>query len=170
SDRFTGPAVVWIQPPTQPPRAAPSTLGTRFSSLSPAYMIQASESCFPLLRHLIPCAFVFALAKAGRSMLARIAMIAITTSSSIRVKPRWRGGGAFMGLILACLPGWIESRRVACADLPLLAGGTVLAADAKDHPFRDSLGISPEREPSIEAANVELCRGGGVKGEAQAAS
>src|SRR5206468_2522712 len=38
-----------------------------------------------LLRHLIPCAFCFDLPSAGRSMDARIAMIAITTSNSISV-------------------------------------------------------------------------------------
>src|SRR5688572_31391853 len=41
---------------------------------------------------LIPWALVLALANAGRSMPARIAMIAITTSNSMRVKP--------------CRPGW----------------------------------------------------------------
>jgi len=39
-----------------------------------------------LFKHWIPCAFVFALPKAGSNNAARIAMIAITTSSSIRVK------------------------------------------------------------------------------------
>src|SRR5688572_28694908 len=38
--------------------------------------------------HLIPCALVFAFASAGNSMLARIAMIAITTSNSIKVNPQ----------------------------------------------------------------------------------
>src|SRR6188508_3323557 len=45
-------------------------------------------SCFVLFMHMIPCAFVLALARAGRSMLARIAIMAMTTSNSIRVKPR----------------------------------------------------------------------------------
>src|SRR5262245_15561007 len=36
---------------------------------------------------LMPCAFVFDLANAGNSIPARIAMMAMTTSSSIRVNP-----------------------------------------------------------------------------------
>src|SRR5882724_9360646 len=36
----------------------------------------------------IPCARIFALLKAGNNIAARIAMIAITTSSSIKVNPR----------------------------------------------------------------------------------
>src|SRR5437762_10797787 len=39
-----------------------------------------------LLRQPMPCALVFALAKAGKRRPARMAMIAITTSSSIKVK------------------------------------------------------------------------------------
>src|SRR5256885_15404206 len=39
--------------------------------------------------HKIPCALVLALAKAGNSNPARIAMIAMTTNNSISVKP-WR--------------------------------------------------------------------------------
>src|SRR6267143_705174 len=46
--------------------------------------------CFILLKHLIPLAFSWALAKAGRSIDAKTAMIAITTSNSIRVKPLGR--------------------------------------------------------------------------------
>jgi len=44
-----------------------------------------------LLRHLDRRACSLARPRAGRSMLARIAMMAITTSSSIRVKARRRG-------------------------------------------------------------------------------
>src|SRR5256885_1370444 len=42
--------------------------------------------CRALLMQLMDCAFCFDLARAGKSMLAKIAMIAITTSSSINVK------------------------------------------------------------------------------------
>ncbi len=41
-----------------------------------------------LLAQRAPCAFIFDWLKAGSSMLARIPMIAMTTSSSIRVKPK----------------------------------------------------------------------------------
>src|SRR5262245_13013416 len=61
----------------------------------------------------MPCALVFALARLGRSMLARMAMIAITTSNSIKVnaamagwrdtgrKPRECEGAALMALNIA---------------------------------------------------------------------
>jgi hypothetical protein len=40
-----------------------------------------------LLTHWIPCALALALDKAGKSRAARMAMIAMTTNSSIKVKP-----------------------------------------------------------------------------------
>src|SRR5579883_2525926 len=43
--------------------------------------------CRRLFRHPVRWPFDFALVKAGNSIAARIAMIAITTSSSMRVKP-----------------------------------------------------------------------------------
>src|SRR5438552_19040327 len=50
-------------------------------------MTQARPSCFMLLKQEMPCALVLALLRAGTSIPARMAMIAITTSSSIRVNP-----------------------------------------------------------------------------------
>src|SRR5260370_42655104 len=49
-------------------------------------MLHASVSCFWLLKHVAACALNLALDKAGSSIAARIAMIAMTTSNSIRVK------------------------------------------------------------------------------------
>src|ERR1700759_2130407 len=47
-------------------------------------------SCLMLLRHEIPWARTLALDRAGKSIAARIAIMAMTTSNSIRVKPaRW---------------------------------------------------------------------------------
>src|ERR1035437_8504320 len=46
----------------------------------------ANCNCFMLLRQAIPCALFLAFARAGKSIAARMAMIAITTSSSISVK------------------------------------------------------------------------------------
>src|SRR5262245_57444394 len=60
------------------------------SRLSPAYMIHATVSCRLSLMHEEAKAFIFALLKAGRSIAARIAMMAITTSSSINVNPARR--------------------------------------------------------------------------------
>jgi len=47
--------------------------------------------CRRLERQLVWRAFSRALAKTGKRIAARIAMIAMTTRSSIRVKPRLRG-------------------------------------------------------------------------------
>src|SRR5579863_4783354 len=59
--------------------------------LSPAYICQESPNCFKLLRQVIDCALSLARANAGRRSPARMAMIAITTRSSMSVKPEdWR--------------------------------------------------------------------------------
>src|SRR2546426_1629974 len=63
------------------------------SSLSSAYMTHERPSCFRLLRHVMPCAFVFALDSVGKSMDAKIAMMAMTTSSSMRVNARLESFG-----------------------------------------------------------------------------
>ena len=44
--------------------------------------------CFRLFRQEIRCAWSLDLDKAGNSKAARMAMMAITTSNSIKVKPR----------------------------------------------------------------------------------
>ena len=49
-------------------------------------MIQASASCLVLLMQLMPWAFVFDLLRAGSSIAARMAIMAMTTNSSINVK------------------------------------------------------------------------------------
>jgi hypothetical protein len=51
-------------------------------------MVSPSPSCFILDMHIVRWARALALLKAGRSIAARIAMIAMTTSNSIKVKPR----------------------------------------------------------------------------------
>src|SRR5436190_24232056 len=84
---------IWAFPTTQQPggllgEPAPSDnwfRGKR-SLLSLGYMKQARPSCLRLFTHLICCAFTLALLSAGNSIEARIAMLAITTSSSIKVK------------------------------------------------------------------------------------
>src|SRR5215469_2453510 len=55
------------------------------SWLSLAYINQAVESCFSLLKQLACAAFSLALDKAGSRSDARMAIIAITTSNSISV-------------------------------------------------------------------------------------
>src|SRR6185369_10959954 len=56
------------------------------------YMTQAKPSWRRLERQAVREAFILALERAGSSMAARMAMMAMTTSSSIRVKARleWR--------------------------------------------------------------------------------
>src|ERR1035437_6003796 len=60
---------------------------TSQSLLSPVYINQHVESCFILLRQPIACALPLALDNAGSNSAARMAMIAMTTSNSIKVKP-----------------------------------------------------------------------------------
>ena len=59
-------------------------------------------SCLLLFMHEMPCALVLALARAGNNMPAKMAIMAITTSNSIRVKPPrlpWWGVYCFFILI-----------------------------------------------------------------------
>src|ERR1039457_758211 len=58
---------------------------TSQSLLSLVYITQARQSCFVLLRHWVVLALSLALADRKSTMAARIAMIAMTTSSSIKV-------------------------------------------------------------------------------------
>src|SRR5215831_16289940 len=57
------------------------------SLLSVAYIIQKLANCFSLLVHWMRLAANFALAKAGKSIAARMAMMAMTTRSSMSVNP-----------------------------------------------------------------------------------
>ena len=51
-------------------------------------MVQPKVNCFMLLRQLVALAFSLAFDSTGSSSAARIAMMAITTSSSSKVKAR----------------------------------------------------------------------------------
>jgi hypothetical protein len=62
--------------------------------------------------HEILCALAFALLKAGNNIAARIAIMAMTTSNSINVKP--------LGWVLVC---FIELENSKCIFLPFLASG-----------------------------------------------
>jgi len=55
--------------------------------LSFSYNNAPVASCFTLLRHCMFFALIFAAASAGSSSAAKMAMMAITTSNSISVKP-----------------------------------------------------------------------------------
>src|SRR5437762_14028357 len=58
------------------------------SPSSDAYMIHAFWSWLRLFAHTVDCALDLAFASAGKSIPARIAIMAMTTRSSIRVKAR----------------------------------------------------------------------------------
>src|SRR4051812_4650792 len=94
------------------------------SLLSLAYMCQARDNCLLLFMHWIPWAFILALLNAGKSIAARIAMIAITTSSSIKVKPAW---------VVPRSNRWLKGRRVQFisfyATILLLYGGYPASVD-----------------------------------------
>jgi hypothetical protein len=62
-------------------------MGGSQSPLSLLYTYTATASCFKLFRHAIWLALALACASAGRSMEARIAIIEMTTRSSINVNP-----------------------------------------------------------------------------------
>src|SRR5262245_53907531 len=64
-----------------------------------------NESCLRLLTQEIAWALPFAFASAGKSIAARMAMMAMTTSSSIRVNPdlpegRKRAADIFMAFVV----------------------------------------------------------------------
>src|ERR1035437_9929111 len=89
-------------------------------------MFQASIICLVLLMQEMLCAFCLAFVSAGKSIAARMAMIAITTSNSMRVKPAWRES------VFCCLVwGFIGFRYQLCKSFafhpakkqaPVLAG------------------------------------------------
>src|SRR5258708_10142924 len=85
---------------------------TIWSELSLLYMCQANIICLVLFMHMMPCAFVFALANVGRSIPARIAMIAITTRSSIRVNPERsvRADGLAGEIFIGLRQAWAKCR------------------------------------------------------------
>src|SRR5690349_6480276 len=64
------------------------SFGGRMSWLSTAYRCQHTASCLRLLRQPTVRALSLALARAGKSRAARMAIMAMTTSSSMRVNAR----------------------------------------------------------------------------------
>src|SRR6266498_1538810 len=80
------PSVPGHQPTDCPKDEAPmGALGTRKSFQSLLYMAQAIVIWCLLLRQWVRWAFALALDSAGRSMAAKMAIMAITTSNSISV-------------------------------------------------------------------------------------
>src|SRR5215831_16725368 len=96
-------------------KSIPSELSGKKSRLSPAYMLIAVPHCLRLLLHCARTADALALPNAGSNIAARMAMIAITTRSSIKVKAcpqgaalagRTSGGTAFSRDSLFALMAW----------------------------------------------------------------
>src|ERR1700722_14798902 len=90
--------------------------------LSSTYMFWANPHCLRLFRQVVRLAFSFALARAGRSSEARIAMMAITTSNSMSVKPR-RADFLFQGFRMQTFPNMrrpcpqsVTDRWLCCYD------------------------------------------------------
>src|SRR5439155_24991277 len=139
---------------------------------------------------MMPCAFVLALASAGSSRPAKIAMIAMTTSSSIRVKParcgrsRWSHRGvSVVGLLIKVKPfddqdanlaiHWalkktlsFSDRKVNCAfqrtrpGLNQERGGNGPAPCRSLHGHGRILGHPVHIQPGVTGGDVQLHRAG----------
>src|SRR5271157_4588800 len=92
----------------------PTSMG-KWSWLSRAQVLKARLISLRLLIQLMRCARDLARANAGSNMAARMAMMAITTSSSIRVKAAVRSGRT-LGLTTGLLPRLLDE---VCGDLGL---------------------------------------------------
>src|ERR1035438_5950430 len=92
---------------------ASTQLDTSRSLLSPEYMVQPRSNCFMLLTHLMACARPLALAKAGSNIAARMAMMAMTTNSSISVNPCEL---VLRALILMGVLNWFIIEQLLCGD------------------------------------------------------
>src|SRR4051812_44468978 len=101
------PAVQSSQPATQlafTSLVPPFRLGGNQSLASEAYNMIAKPSCLVLPMQRMPWALVCALASAGSNMPAKMAIIAMTTSNSIRVNPL-----RLMGMLASCFENGVDS-------------------------------------------------------------
>src|SRR5512147_2150896 len=96
-------------------------LPANWSALSSAYIIHATWSCFTLVWHEARWAEALARPNTGNNMLASIAMMAMTTSSSMSVKPPW-----LFALVHAAAKWW----RIGGVGLVLFTSTKHIAADA----------------------------------------
>src|SRR6266576_2043317 len=108
------------------------------------YMFHERPSCRRLLRQIVPVALSLARVNAGSSMAARIAMMAMTTRSSIRVKPLLRSRDFIMQFVMrwknhtagkSCRDGYSLIRRLTRRFLDGKAkmAAVGMGASAKDH-------------------------------------
>src|SRR6267142_6619343 len=87
------------------------------SLLSGEYIWRDNPHCRKFEAQFARLAFSLALASAGSSMAAKIAMMAMTTSSSIRVKAPVRRPGAFMSFMRVMFFKIETSRRADLVEL-----------------------------------------------------
>src|SRR5258707_15368566 len=93
---------VYNQPAGELPAPLSQFGQAKRSLLSFAYIWLTSPICFRLLTQMMRVALALTLASAGNNNDARIAMIAMTTSSSIKVKARFDPGSVrFMVIVIA---------------------------------------------------------------------
>src|SRR5437764_14954225 len=71
---------------SEAPPAAPATFIGKASPLSSAQVLKDKPTCFRLFTQLMRCARALARASAGSNMAAKMAIIAMTTNNSIKVK------------------------------------------------------------------------------------
>src|SRR3954471_3025933 len=79
----------------------------RQSEFSLEYIVRPSPHCFSLLRQLIFCAVAFARERAGNNKPDRIAIMAITTSNSMRVNARGPNCGRCMVAFIGSFIGGV---------------------------------------------------------------
>src|SRR5688572_25282178 len=103
--------------------------GNRPSCASPQSMT-AIPSCLRLLMHLMSAPLAFARASEGNKREARIAIMAITTNNSIRVKARRRSGENHFIAVINILADR-HRRRALCRHVlfVLQCGGSAQHAD-----------------------------------------
>src|SRR6266480_2023980 len=95
-------------------------------SWSVAKSLHPKPICFALLRSLVCLARSNTEANTGRARLARIAMIAITTSNSIRVNAEEVFLFIYIGAFDKAALEWWESPKVSSDSFYLFSGGAVL--------------------------------------------
>lgn len=104
--------------PVGPLKNMTELFGASKSWLSTAYKCQQTSSCFKLLRQFNARALSLALLKAGKSIAARMAMMAMTTSSSIKVNPEpGRGVRARAAVKESLIPAEFTTFQFTCEFL-----------------------------------------------------
>src|SRR5713101_4321526 len=118
-------------------------------------MVTATPSCFRLLAHWLRRACSLARAKTGKRMAARMAMMAITTSNSIRVKPR-----CCLNIILPPLIGRAVRWFSLCSRGTASADAIHHALRRRIEPLRRVYVMVPHQDHDDESDDENDCRHG----------